>query len=163
MTARAYEWHRVVKRSREAFSSDATDLDFVAEGYTLMKTRFGLMLTDHSTPSFGHEVANQTVFGIIMAQFTPPDPVLNTTDDWIWWESVHTQRTLMTLISPTYSLSQGPLPFGSRESQSRRISPAGGSTIWFRYGMDDPYGDPFTERFYQWDIWAEFLYLAPPA
>lgn len=163
MTSREYLWHRAAFRGNTYEREYSIELDEVVEGWTLMKTRFGLMLTDHLTPSFDNTIANQTVFGIIMlpAASSPVDPVIDTSADWIWWEGVHTTREVMPLTVPPYSLSKGPVPFGARESDSRRLAPVDGSRIWLAWTRLDPYGDVDGDRYFQFDIWCEFLWLKP--
>jgi len=165
MTAREYEWHRSFSYNNGYAYHDAALIEFVPEGWTLMKTRFFVQMRDRLTPSYGLEIGNPTMWGVAMAPYLDPspNPILDLDHKWILWEPVFTTYTTMPLIYPNYSIATGPQPLGARESDSRRVVPAGGANMWFTFDAWDSFDQPDQTRYYQWEYGAEFLWLKPLA
>jgi hypothetical protein len=159
---RAYTWERGFYATDQFTDANDVNLTSRAVGWTLMKTRFGIRFTDKDTRSFVHITYEPTIYGVILQPTgtISRDPTIDTGLDWIWWEGVQTIPYVMPLTTPDYTRSIGPVPFQIRESDARRVVPAGGADIYLVWNWIAFIGLGTFHQFLSCEMWYEFLWLS---
>lgn len=161
--ARTYSWHRGRIATPDYQTAGFIYLDEQDEGYTLMRSRFGIEFVDEVSYSFAHILKNPSTYGVILKPTadSASSPSIDVGEPWIWWEGIYVQPFVQPLTSPNYTKSIGPLPFQIRESQSRRVVPAGGGRIWLAWDYLNTLADEALTQYFAVDMWWEFLWLSP--
>jgi len=94
-------------------------------GRTLIRTVWQITFYSHQDVPFAELPPAQIVYGLILLEGSPlpaiPDPIANTTDDWLWYEGLGSRTIQHTVVSGTYASLQAPISDEQRESEGQRI------------------------------------------
>lgn len=94
-------------------------------GRTLVRLRYSITLLSHQDVPFAELPPAQVVYGVILLEGSPlpaiPDPIANSTDDWLWYEGLGCRTVQHTVISTTYSTLHAPISDEERDIKAQRI------------------------------------------
>lgn len=94
-------------------------------GRTLIRTVWQITFLGHQDVPFAELPPAQIVYGLILLEGSPlpaiPDPIANSTDDWLWYEGLGCRAVMHTIISGTYTTLHAPVSDEQRESEGQRI------------------------------------------
>ena len=100
-------------------------------GRTLIRTRFEITFYSHQDVPFDELPPAQIVYGLILLEGSPlpavPDPIANSTDDWLWYEGLGSRTIQHTVVAGTYASLQAPISDEERDVKAQRI-----------FGFDEP-------------------------
>lgn len=94
-------------------------------GRTLVRVRFEITFVSHQDVPFADLPPAQIVYGMILLEGSPlpaiPDPINNTTDDWLWYEGLGCRAVQHNIVAPTYVTLHAPISDEERDAKGQRI------------------------------------------
>ena len=92
---------------------------------TLIRLRYEITLVAHQDVPFAELPPAQVVYGVILLEGSPlpaiPDPIANTTDDWLWYEGLGCRAVQHNIVAPTYVTLHAPVNDEQRDVKAQRI------------------------------------------
>lgn len=119
-------WQRGYAKTSGFSTTDSivVPLLFPAER-TLTRVRFSVTFVSHQDLPFAELPAAQIVLGMILLQGSPlpaiPDPIANTTDNWLWYEGMGCRTVQHTVVAGTYATLHAPISDEERDCKAQRI------------------------------------------
>lgn len=124
--ARGTIWQRGYLKTTGFSTTDSVVVPLLfPAGRTLIRTRFEITFYSHQDVPFAELPPAQIVYGLILLEGSPlpaiPDPIANSTDDWLWYEGLGSRTIQHTVVSGTYASLQAPISDEERDVKAQRI------------------------------------------
>lgn len=109
-------------------------------GRTLVRLRYEITFVSHQDLPFAELPAAQIVYGVILLEGSPlpaiPDPIANSTDDWLWYEGLGCRTVQHTVVSGTYATLHAPISDEERDVKAQRIFAADEPSLCWVFTQD---------------------------
>lgn len=139
--ARGTIWQRGYLKTSGFSSTDNVQVPLLfPAGRTLVRLRYEITFVSHQDLPFDQLPAAQIVYGVILLQGSPvppvPDPIANSTDDWLWYEGLGNRTVQHTVVSGTYVTLHAPISDEERDVRAQRIFNSDEPTLCWVFTQD---------------------------
>lgn len=124
--ARGTIWQRGYLKTSGFTTTDSVVVPLLfPAGRTLVRLRYEITFVSHQDLPFAELPAAQIVYGVILLEGSPlpaiPDPIANSTDDWLWYEGLGCRTVQHTVVAGTYATLHAPISDEERDVKAQRI------------------------------------------